>query len=162
MDATVFAMHRRHIPMKRTLAAFAATLAALLALGCIAVERQPAKAPAEARFVILDEGRMKFDTQTGQAWRRDGDSWILMKDTEERTPVDANKDLAVCHQLTEVRMPINDIRRTAEFRRLSTADKLRVYRQYFREVQLWSHTAKDSPALAEFYAALHEDLGLVK
>ena len=145
--------------MKHLVLGIAVLFLALGSMGCSFWEcEEESEFP---RYQILSEGHMKFDTQTGKTWVRQGNQWLLMTEAEqEKEKASSHDELSTCEYMVNMDIRLGDIRKSEAFSQLPTREKMRVFQAYFTHHKLWRDDMKDAKKLRDLHAAIREELSI--
>ena len=144
--------------MKHVIFILAAAILAMGSLGCSFDKSEEYEFP---RFQILDEGNMKFDTQTGKTWVRQGSQWLLMTEAEsEKEKSSTHEALSTCEYIVNMDVRLEDLRKSDAFAQLSDKAKMRVFQTYYTHHKLWRDEMADSRKLRDLQRAVREELAI--
>lgn len=122
------------------------------------------KDSGEDRYQIITTEKLilKFDTKTGDTWKRDGTNWIFIQEVKEDDQEDSDHshDYQLCKSMINIYAPLQDIRNTEAFGRLSSYEKMHIYESFFQEHKLWRDDIKDTVLMRQLHKAMREDLSI--
>lgn len=148
--------------MKRLLFLTFTLLMVLSLSGCGLCDRDDDDGEDRYQLIVKDNLVLKFDSETGNTWRRDGNTWVFLQEVngDDESGTDDTRDFQLCRSMIAINAPLKDIRSADAFDRLSEAGKLRVYEAFYQHHHLWQDENQDSVLMRQLHKAMREDLGI--